>query len=81
MQITVKGLASNNTWTFPISEEEMEMILMDFLRKKQMMIASSCSGAGICRKCIIQDDILTCVPTVKEFLQSRHDGIVIVSYL
>jgi hypothetical protein len=81
LQITLKGLASQNVWIFKVSDEDLDLTLMDFLRKNQMMIASSCSGAGICKKCVIQDEILSCRPTVREFLQGRPQADVIVSYL
>lgn len=79
--IRVCGQASGREYLLTVEEQDLELKLLDFLRKNNITIASSCDGAMICKKCIIQDGILSCRPTVKEFLQSRPEAVVMVSYL
>lgn len=81
MQIILQGGASGREYPLEVLLEHYDLSLMDFLRSKGFTIASSCDGVGVCQKCMIQDGILSCGPTVIEFLQSRPDGIVIVDYL
>lgn len=45
------------------------------------MIASSCDGQKICRKCVIQNDWLTCAWTLGEFIRNNPSAVVEVSYL
>lgn len=81
MQIKVCGQASGREYILAVLAEDLSLTLLEFLRKNNITIASSCDGAGVCRKCEIQDGILTCGPTVREYLQSRPDGIIFVGYL
>lgn len=81
MQITLHGRASQKDYILEVLPEHYDLTLMDFLRLKGFTIASSCSGAGVCKKCVIQDGILSCRPAVSEFLKERPDGLVIVDYL
>jgi ferredoxin len=75
------GLASGQKHELNLEGDEMKDILMDWLRKKNVTIASSCDGEGVCKKCNIQNDWLTCQLTMEEFLQRQPDGLVYVSYL
>lgn len=81
MQITVLGKASGLSTTLQVVPLEMSHNLMLWLRAQGVTIASSCDGEGVCKKCTIQNDWMTCRLTVEEFLQLRPDGIVEVSYL
>jgi Na+-transporting NADH:ubiquinone oxidoreductase subunit NqrF len=81
LQIVVKGKASGNITNLDIATDELEHNLMLWLRRNNITIASSCDGEGICRKCAIQNQWLTCRLTLKEFLKSQPDGIVEVDYL
>jgi len=81
LQIILHGKASGRVYPIEVLPEHFDLSLLDFLRSKGFTIASSCDGAGICQKCVIQDGILSCGPTVIEFLKTRPDGIVIVDYL
>ena len=55
--------------------------LMDFLRTKGIPIASSCLGEGVCRQCVINNDLLSCQIALKEFcaISPKHD--ISISYL
>lgn len=55
------GLASQKSlMTFSKSEWPIEISLMEFLISKGFPIASSCNGEGQCKKCVINEDILSC---------------------
>lgn len=79
--IEVAGLASGTSKFYHYEESELEENLLDWLRKKEVTIASSCDGEGVCRKCGIQEGWLTCELTLKSFLERRPDGKIFVSYL
>lgn len=81
MQVTVIGLASGNNWKVDFQEGDSDKNLLSLLRSHHITIASSCDGAGVCKKCVIQNDWLTCKLTLKEFLQRQRDGMIYVSYL
>lgn len=79
--IEVVGLASKTIRSFEIKPDEGEENLLQWLRRHGITVASSCDGAGICRKCIIQNDLATCEVTVNSFLQQFPDGRIFISYL
>jgi ferredoxin len=79
--IEVMGLASGTSKSIPFSQEEQNENLLTWLRKKGITIASSCDGEGVCKKCNIQNDWLTCKLTLKELIERRPDGKIMVSYL
>lgn len=81
MQIIIRGLASGTERKIPLSENEVSENLLNWLRKNEVLMASSCSGKGVCKKCVIQNDWVTCELTVKEFLDREPTGIIEVSYL
>lgn len=90
LKLVVTGGASNKV----IFEENVEISsqgtstnLMDFLRKKNINIASSCFGEGICKKCIAVingQEYLTCQMDI-ESLENNPDikspVTIVVSYL
>lgn len=80
LPLTVKGLASGSLiGSWPIVDPTDN--LMDFLRSKGIPIASSCGGDGVCRKCVVNGDNLSCQLSLKRFFELFPDGIVEVSYL
>lgn len=79
--VEIVGLASKTTRPVEYQEEDLKSDLLTFLRAKGVTIASSCDGEGVCKKCIIQNDWLTCKLTLKEFLKLQPDGKILVSYL
>ncbi len=81
MQVTLIGMASGKSFLLEYSHSELEKILLNFLLEKEVTIASSCSGHGICKKCTIQQDWLTCEMTLKQFLERQPDGKIYISYL
>lgn len=67
-QVVLKARASNTTIVLKVAPHELALTVLEFLRQKGYPIASSCSGEGICRKCIVCGDILSCEKTVKYFV-------------
>ncbi|MBA2403936.1 MAG: hypothetical protein H0V66_04125 [Bdellovibrionales bacterium] len=81
MQIEIKGTASGRSVFISYEAQDLKEILLNFLRRKGITIASSCDGEGVCKKCDIQNGWLTCEMTLEEFLQRQPDKKVFVSYL
>jgi Na+-transporting NADH:ubiquinone oxidoreductase subunit NqrF len=81
MQIEIKGNASGRSEFISYEDLDLTEVLLTFLRKKGITIASSCDGEGVCKKCVIQNDWLTCEMTLEEFLQRQPNGQIIVGYL
>jgi Na+-transporting NADH:ubiquinone oxidoreductase subunit NqrF len=81
MQVEIKGLASGRSLFIDFDQSDLDQNLLVFLRSKGITIASSCDGNGICRKCTIQNDWMTCEMTLEEFFQRQNDRKIIVSYL
>jgi ferredoxin len=81
VRITIHGSASGRQQFLELENSERSENLMDWLRRKNITIASSCDGEGVCKKCAIQEGWLTCQMTLEEFLQRQTDGLIIVGYL
>jgi len=81
LQITVKGIASGKIYKFETKEDENSETLLNWLKKKNIHIASSCSGEGICKKCVIQNNWLTCKLTLEEFQILEPSLTIEVAYL
>lgn len=79
--IKVIGLASQKT----VKELEVQTFnnisLMDFLMRFKIPIASSCGGAGTCKKCVVNTDLLSCQISLKDFMQDKETAVVEVTYL
>lgn len=80
MQIQVNGLSSKTSRKYKISDNEKTMKLLKFLQSKNLPIASSCRGEGICKFCKTQEGILTCKITVENF-HANHGQEINISYL
>ncbi len=78
--ITVYGRASQKIVATLEIDHESE-ILMFFLMRKGLPIASSCAGDGVCKKCVINQDILSCQVTVADWLRDFPQQPVEVGYL
>jgi ferredoxin len=78
--ININGIASGRLYkSVEFDDSKLELSLMDFLHQNDIPIASSCSGEGVCEKCIVNGDILSCQLSLKEFLEKFKE--VQVSYL
>jgi ferredoxin len=81
VQITIYGQASGKSIFLKYDSEDLSMTLLEFLTKNGITIASSCNGQGVCKKCLIQNDWLTCELKLQEFMERRPDGKILISYL
>ncbi len=75
------GKASGTSRYLEFSSKELDQNLLTWLRSRGVTIASSCDGAGVCKKCRIQNEWLTCELTLKTFLERCPEGKIIVDYL
>lgn len=80
--IKILGLASKKELIFTYTDRDLDTLLFDFLKSKEVHIASSCSGNGVCRKCIVtvaSTEVLTCQISLRKLLKIGNS--VTVSYL
>ncbi len=70
LKLKVKGLASGKEFEVKISSEDLGISLMDFLIKNGFRIASSCGGEGVCKKCVVNETLVSCQVSVREFLDN-----------
>lgn len=78
--VKVIGKASNKELTFLTNEVDLEMTLINFLVSKNLPIASSCRFEGVCRKCVVHSNVLSCQITLREYIETY--GILIeIDYL
>tara|TARA_R110002049_G_scaffold90287_2_gene226382 strand:+ start:3928 stop:4197 length:270 start_codon:yes stop_codon:yes gene_type:complete len=79
--ITVFGSASQRVVKeLSVNESDLDLTLMEYLRKEAVPVASSCYGEGICQKCSVridESDQLSCLITVRKFLNSSKPKITI----
>lgn len=82
-KIIVKGNSSNSTLKIIKMDSKQDSSLMDFLRSIGIPIASSCYGEGVCKKCLINEDIVSCQLKVKDFIQisEKYNDTISISYL
>lgn len=70
IKIQIFGKASNQVIKTLQFSEVSEISLMDFLREKEIPVASSCYGEGVCRKCVVNKNLLSCQISLKKFLDN-----------
>jgi Na+-transporting NADH:ubiquinone oxidoreductase subunit NqrF len=81
VRVTIVGMASGKRQHLQVPTSDLKENLLKWLRTQNITIASSCDGEGVCKKCVIQNDWLTCQLTLEEFLQHQPDGLIYVAYL
>ena len=80
MKITVLGLASGKTLgSFEVTDTEEA--LMFFLMRMGLPIASSCAGDGVCKKCKVNGEVLSCQTTTGAWIREHGDEPVTITYL
>lgn len=79
--IEIIGMASRTSRYLEYSEDDLGKNLLLWLREKCVTIASSCDGHGVCKKCAIQNELLTCELTLKTFFERFPDGKIFIGYL
>lgn len=78
--IIVFGKASNKEL---INDQlsNIDVNLMEWLRSKKIPLASSCNGEGICKKCVINTDILACKVKLTDLVNAQNLIYIEISYL
>lgn len=70
--IEVIGLASGKlVKTIEVQHEHEQMSLMDFLRAHKIPVASSCFGEGVCRRCKVNQGLLSCQIKMIDYLKTQ----------
>ena len=77
--LILHGTASQKKTKISVNDEDLSKTLLTFLNEKNFPIASSCSGVGSCKKCVVCSDQLSCQITVHDFLKLEKN--IEVSYL
>lgn len=68
-QIIIYGNASHKTiLKVQPHQSDLDLTLLEWLQKYKVPMASSCQGEGMCRKCVVNDQLLSCQVTVKSIL-------------
>lgn len=70
--ISVYGTASKKEWQLTVKRHHLHLSLMDFLILNKFPIASSCRGEGSCRKCVYDENELSCQIKMKTLLESKN---------
>ena len=63
-----------------LSNSDLDKSILELLQDNGIPIASSCMGEGICKKCVINDKILSCFKLTKEIL-NWDDPTIYIGYL
>lgn len=79
--LTIKGGASQKTVAIINCDGHENKNLMEFLRSQGIPLASSCFGMGICEKCVINENVLSCMFTVAQYIESTANQPIEISYL
>lgn len=56
-----------------LSEKHLEKDLLEILQDSGIPVASSCNSEGVCKKCVFNEDLLSCQLTLREFLQTGEN--------
>ena len=80
-EVRVFGQASHTEIkTIELSKSDLDKTILEVLQENGIPIASSCMGEGICKKCVINDNILSCFKLAKE-IQNWKDPTIYIGYL
>ena len=81
-KIIVWGKASNKAiLEKEIPSDELRQNTLSWLRNHKIPVASSCDGDGVCKKCVINNSILSCKSILGDLLTKADEILVEISYL
>jgi Na+-transporting NADH:ubiquinone oxidoreductase subunit NqrF len=81
-QVNIWGKASNKLiCSKKVSNDEVNENALVWLRNQNIPIASSCNGDGVCKKCVINNNVLSCKTTLNDLVTSADQILIEVSYL
>ncbi len=67
LEVIIFGQASHTQIKkISLTESDLEKTILEFLQENKIPVASSCMGEGICKKCVINGNILSCFKLVKD---------------
>lgn len=90
MKFTIFGKASDQIYkewyVEPNEGPDENMSLMQYLIEHKIPVASTCLGKGVCQKCMVNENILSCQVTLRDvyrmFPDPEKTGIMItINYL
>jgi len=81
MLLEIFGQASQKKlYEIEISQLSEEKTLLELLQEYHLPIASSCFGEGVCMKCVVNGDLISCQINILE-LKNRKINRILISYL
>lgn len=78
-QLIIIGSHSHKKVTLLLEDIDYPKNLLLFLTSRDIPVASSCRGQGVCKKCTVSKEILSCSVSVKDYL-TKYGNIVEISY-
>ncbi|WP_127716433.1 2Fe-2S iron-sulfur cluster-binding protein [Halobacteriovorax sp. HLS] len=76
--IEIFGNASQSTVKkLTVQKLDYSLTLLTFLRNNSIPVASSCNGEGVCKKCLVNTDIVSCELKMSEIKQWQNKTIII----
>ncbi|MBD64289.1 MAG: hypothetical protein CME62_03730 [Halobacteriovoraceae bacterium] len=79
VKLIILGVVSQTQRELTLKESDQNLSLLEILRINSIPIASSCDGEGICKKCLVNDELISCQIKVKDFL-ARGENTIKISY-
>ncbi len=73
------GRASQKTIKEFYVDENSQRSFLEILRDEEVLVASSCFGEGVCKRCIINNDVLSCQLTPSQISESEFE--ILIDYL
>ncbi|PIK15828.1 2Fe-2S iron-sulfur cluster-binding protein [Halobacteriovorax sp. JY17] len=81
LEVIIFGQASHTQIKkITLKESDLEKTILEFLQENKIPVASSCMGEGICKKCVINENILSCFKLVKD-IYNWEKPTIYISYL
>jgi Na+-transporting NADH:ubiquinone oxidoreductase subunit NqrF len=80
-QLIIYGRASQKIIKkITLPNEKASLDLLTLLREEGIPIASSCDGEGVCHKCLVNSNLISCQITLLDFLK-ENEAVIDVDYL
>ena len=80
LSVAIKGKASGKTTHYQVLHEDLKKQVLEFFFLRDVPIAFSCFGKGVCKKCIMSCGDLSCQITIEELIDG-YDGVCEFDYL
>jgi len=71
--LIIRGKASGRVVAqINVPEGDKKLTLLKIMQSADIPIASSCQGQGVCQKCIINQELMSCQITMQELLHELY---------